>query len=260
MFKYPVADLQALFGLRVNELNVWRDLGVHVAEQISLGHLVTIDADAWFLPDTRDVTYRTGHQKTTIMAQMVDLDRRQLGYFHNAAYFELDGEDFDGVLKLGRHADPTVMPPYVESVRLVGTAAQGADLLDLAIETTRRHLAHRPTSNPFPRFKKQLESDLDWLAKADLEVFHRYAFGTCRQCGSGAELAAAFTRWLERHDGRDLAEATASFDRIAAGTKSLQFGMARLMRGRVFDIDEPLMAMGEAWEAALACLLDAYGD
>ncbi len=260
MFKYPTADLQALYGLRVNELNVWRDLGEHVAEQLSLGHLVTMDADAWFLPDTRDVTYRTGHQKTTIMAQMVDLGRRELGYFHNAGYFELDGDDFDGVLQRGPYADPAALPPYVEAVRTDSAGAHGDALVELAVDATRRHLSHRPSSNPFPRFKKQLEADLDWLARADLEVFHRYAFGTCRQCGSGAELAAAFTRWLEGHDGRDLAEAATSFDRIAAGAKSLQFGMARLIRGRAFDIDDPLTALGEAWEAAMACFLDAYGD
>jgi hypothetical protein len=259
MFKYPAADLQTMYGLRVNELNVWRDLGEHVEEQLSLGHLVTIDADAWFLPDTRDVTYRTGHQKTTIMVQMVDLNGRELGYFHNAAYFELDGDDFDGVLRRGAYADPSVLPPYVEAIRVDDGGLQGAELIGAAIHATRDHLARRPTTNPFPRFRKQLEADLDWLAKSDLEVFHRYAFGTCRQCGSGAELAAAFARWLGQQDHRDLSEAAAGFDRIAAGAKSLQFGLARRMRGRAFDLDELFAMMADAWEAAMAALVDIYG-
>jgi hypothetical protein len=260
MFKYPTADLQAIYGLRVNELNVWRDLGEHVEEQLSLGHGVTIDADAWFLPDTRDVTYRIAHQKTTIMAQMVDLDGRELGYFHNAAYFELDGDDFDGVLRRGPFADPILLPPYVEAIRIDDDGLRGDQLVQGAIDATRAHLAHRPTTNPFPRFRKQLESDLDWLVGSDLEVFHRYAFGTCRQCGSGAELAAAFTRWLVEHDHRDLSEVAAGFTRIAAGSKSLQFGLARRMRGRAFDLDEPFAAMADAWEAAMATLVDLYGS
>jgi hypothetical protein len=114
MFKYPTADLRLLFGLEVAELNVWRPLVDHVAEQLGFGRLLTVDVDAWFLPDTEGVTYRVGHQKTTIAPQMLDVEQRRLGYFHNAGYFELDGDDFDGIVRVGAYEDPpSVLPPYV---------------------------------------------------------------------------------------------------------------------------------------------------
>ena len=33
---------------------------------------------------------------------MIDRDDRRLGYFHNAGYFEADGEDYDGLLRVER--------------------------------------------------------------------------------------------------------------------------------------------------------------
>ena len=66
MFKFPNDDLRSLYGIKVNELNVWRPLVEHVEQQLALGHLVTVDADAWFLPDTRGITYGDATRKTTI--------------------------------------------------------------------------------------------------------------------------------------------------------------------------------------------------
>ena len=40
----------------------------------------------------------------------IDLAERRLGYFHNAGYFELEGDDFDGVFRLGLYADPSRTP------------------------------------------------------------------------------------------------------------------------------------------------------
>ena len=46
--------------------------------------------------------------KSTLVPQMVDVGARRLGYFHNAGYFELDGDDFDGVFQ---RRDATPIPP-----------------------------------------------------------------------------------------------------------------------------------------------------
>ena len=73
MFKFPTADLRTLFGLEVAELNVWRPVVDHIAEQLGFGRLLTVDVDAWYLPDTAGVTYRVEHQKTTIAPQMLDV-------------------------------------------------------------------------------------------------------------------------------------------------------------------------------------------
>ena len=57
-FKFPPEDLRALFGLEVAEFNVWRPTLDHAEEQLELGRLFIMDADAWFLPDTQGVSYR----------------------------------------------------------------------------------------------------------------------------------------------------------------------------------------------------------
>ena len=68
------------------------------------------------LPDTHGVAYRTKHVKSTISPGNRPGWAR-LGYFHNAGYFELEGEDFAGALGIGGD-DPARLPPYVELVRL----------------------------------------------------------------------------------------------------------------------------------------------
>jgi hypothetical protein len=37
---------------------------------------------------------------------------------------------------------------------------------------------------------------MPWLSGQDLDTFHRYSFGICRQCGSNTEWAASFVGWL----------------------------------------------------------------
>jgi len=120
-FKYPPEDLRTLFGLEVSEMNIWRPVVDHVEEQLAMGRLCTVEGDAWFLPDTRGVSYRSEHVKTTIVPARLDRPARHLGYFHNAGFYELGGDDFDGLFRLGEHADPAALPPYVESIRLDGT-------------------------------------------------------------------------------------------------------------------------------------------
>jgi hypothetical protein len=259
MFKFPPADLWTLFGIQVAELNVWLPLVDHVAEQLGFGRLLTVDVDAWFLPDTEGVTYRSGHQKTTLTPQMLDLERRRLGYFHNAGYFEIDGEDFDGVLRSGSHEDPPeILPPYTEVINL-DRLRPGEPALDEVIAILRGHLARRPETNPVVRFQERLERDLPWIATQDMATFHRYAFGTCRQCGANAELAGAFVAWLDPRDGGGLGEIAERFETISDVAKSLQFSLARVPRGRIVDVGAPLEKMASAWDDAMDRLARRYG-
>ncbi|HXW33518.1 MAG TPA: DUF1839 family protein [Acidimicrobiales bacterium] len=271
MFKFPLEDLRNLYGIEVVELNVWRPLSDHVVEQLGFGRLVTVDVDTWFLPDTRGVSYRTAHQKTTIAVETVDLDNRRLRYFHNAGYFELEGDDFDGIMCLGEYEpSPWALPPYVEVVRLdrlrknLGDNAGDADntgdagLVDRVRLLAKEHLSRRPDTNPVSRFLDRLRSDLPWLASHDLDTFHRYAFGTCRQCGASAELAADFVDWLAAQEGCEI-EASKHLRAISDGAKTLQFALARAVRGRNVDLDEVGAPMEIAWERAMSSLVDRYG-
>jgi hypothetical protein len=258
-FKFPPEDLRELFGIEVSEMNIWRPVVDHVAEQLDFGRLCTVEVDSWFLPDTRGVSYRTDHVKSTVVPQMLDREGRRLGYFHNAGYFELDGEDFDGVFRLGPYAEHAGLPPYVEVVRLDRIRRNDPDLVGRVLVLTADHLARRPPDNPVTRLGARLEQDLSWLAEQDLETFHLYSFGMCRQCGATAELAASFVDWLNRHDRTGTEPAAVAFRDLAAGAKSLQFALARVVRGRTVDVAPILGPMEKSWATAMTVLEDRYG-
>jgi hypothetical protein len=83
------SELALLYGLRVEELTVWRPLREHVARQMELGRIVLVEVDGYHLPDTRGVTYRVEHNKTTIGIHRYDAANGTLGYFHNSGSYVL---------------------------------------------------------------------------------------------------------------------------------------------------------------------------
>jgi hypothetical protein len=264
-FKFPIEDLRTLFGIEVNELNVWRPVLDHALEQLELGRLMIMDVDAWFLPDTHGVSYRTIHNKTALVPNSIDRQDRRLGYFHNAGYYELQGDDFDGLFRLGPYEDETVLPPYAESVRLDRMHSDRGELVEGAVALTRAHLARRPLDDPMARFQLRMEHDLTWLEGQDTEVFHLYAFGTCRQCGAAAELAASFVDWLAANDpslgasgAEDLVVVAESFRSVATAAKALQFALARASRGRHVDLKGSFDELGGAYRTAMEGLVARY--
>jgi len=86
-FKPSQEELRDLYGIDVQELTVWRPLIEHAIEHLSTGKLISTEADAFWLPDTVGTDYRLKHSKTTILLANLDVDARQLGYFHNSGYF-----------------------------------------------------------------------------------------------------------------------------------------------------------------------------
>ncbi len=262
-FKFPLADLDALYGIEVFELNVWRPLVAHVAEQLALGRPSIVEVDAFYLPDTAGTSYRAEHVKTSIGVQALDADRRRLGYFHNAGYYELEGDDFAGAFRLeGRLTDPEYLPPYVEVAKL-GTrpAPAGPALREASIACLHYHLARRPVANPCRRYAAKFAADLEWLAAEPLGSFHAYAFATLRQCGSAFELAASYLRWLSGAGGIDIENAALACDRIAGSAKVLQFATARAVHTRrPFDAAPTLDMMAAAWDDVMAALLPRFGS
>lgn len=264
MFTYPEEDLRLLYGVEVHELNVWRPLVEHLEEHLRLGHLVAVDVDAYHLPDTEGVTYHVAHQKTTIGVQLLDRDARVLGYFHNAGYASLGGDDFDALLHLGAHADPLAdaLPPFAALVRLDAVRPDHPHLVDLALERLRVHLARRPADNPVRRLAKRMGEDLPAIASAGIDDFHRYAFGSCRHLGANGELAAAFVGWLaDRDPGADadrLARAAAGYRAVSSGAKAAEFRLARAAAGRTVDLGATMAPLEAAWEEAGTALAEAY--
>jgi hypothetical protein len=257
--KPPLEDLRALYGIDVAELNVWRPLVEHVAEQLDFGRLLTVEVDAFHLPDTVGVSYRTAHVKTTIVPAWVEQDGRQLRYFHNEGLHELQGVDFDALFG----SDPAgahTLAPYVEIIKLDRLCRDETRVVAAAAELVRAHLARRPTDNPVRRMNKRITADLDWLQAAGLETFHLYTFGTCRQSGATAELAADFIDWLDGRTEGGLADVATQFRAVAAAARVVQFNLARSVRGRRFDIQTPLEEMTEGWDRAFVLLCDRYGS
>jgi hypothetical protein len=123
-FKFPPEDLRTLYGIEVAEMNPWRGLEHHIEEQLEMGRLLTAEVDSFYLPDTAGISYELAHVKTTIAPNMIDRDRRRLGYFHNSSYYELGDDDFSGLFGHGR-VQPEVLPPYVELVKLDVVRSRG---------------------------------------------------------------------------------------------------------------------------------------
>jgi len=261
LFKYPPEDLRALYGIDIAELYVWRPVIDHLETALSDGQLLTVEVDAYYLPDTAGVTYRTDHTKTGIVPQMLDRQGRRLGYFHNAGYFELSGEDFSGIFYLDGKPDPHVLLPYVEVVHLDRIRRPGPEeLTDKVRALVREHLARAPETNPMQRFKQHLAVDIPWIQQNGEAGFHPYAFATCRQCGASAELAAAFVDWLDQRDGGGIEAAAEGFRDISVAAKSLQFALARVARGKQIDLDGPFERMGHDWQQAMSLLRSRYAS
>jgi Domain of unknown function (DUF1839) len=260
LFKFPLEDLRRLFGMVVTEQYVWRPVIDHLTDHLGQGHLLTVEVDAWYLPDTAGITYRTAHAKTGVVMQMVDRDEKRLGYFHNGGYYELGGEDFDGIFHLEKGRDPENLLPYVELVRLDRIRRDDEEeLLETVTALTKEHLAYRPTTNPVVRLRDRVEGDLGWLAAEGDEGFHPYAFASCRQTGATAEMAGSFVGWLDGHDGGGLEKAGEAFEVMAQTAKGLQFSLARAARGRKVDLDGPFEQMAQAWDTAIEVLVEKYG-
>jgi hypothetical protein len=244
-FKFPAEDLRELWGIEVAEINPWLPLEQHIETHLSRGRLLTIEVDAWYLPDTAGVSYRSDHTKTTIAVQMLDRERQRLGYFHNAGYFELEGDDYTGALRLT--AEPVSLTPYVEVIKLDRLVRRNhEETWRIATRQVAAHLGRRPEVDPICAFRNRFATDLGWIKEGGGRQFHPYAFATLRQLGSAAELAASLCEWLRR------AEGASHFQQVAATAKTMQFKLARAASGRTVDFDQLFDALEAEWTQAMA--------
>jgi hypothetical protein len=259
-FKPSSTELYELYGFDIQELAISRPLVAHVVEQVEAGRAVLVEVDSWYLPDTAGTAYQVAHAKTTIGVNRIDLAANRMGYFHNAGYFEVEGDDFRRVLRIDEKqkpgSDPGLtpisLPPYVEFVkwRRDFVPPRNGTLVGRSLEIARRHVERIPATNPFPRFKERFERDLGQLVCKSL-CFHDYSFANLRQFGASYELAATWLRWLAGHGISSVEEPAAALQAIADGAKAFQFQLARAVnRGRALDT-APLDAMAAQWDIAM---------
>jgi hypothetical protein len=247
-FKPPHGDLEFLYGIDVQELQLWDGVARHVLEQSKRRRLVLAEVDAFHLPDTRGTTYRSSHAKTTIAIARADTRARRLGYFHNAGYFELEGEDFDAVL------EPALpLPPYVEFVKLERAfRLPDHELRRRSRQLLSRQMAKKPAENPIMAYQRSFEQQARGL-DGHVERFHAYAFASLRQCGAAYELGARYLRWL-LPETADAVAAADDLEAIAVASKSALLRLARAAtKHKALDI-EPLLAVAPRWEAAFGRL------
>ena len=232
-FKPAHTELWELYGLDVQELNCWRPLLDQAREHLAAGRLISTEADAWWLPDVSGTDYRTQHTKSTIVLTKLDVEQQRLGYFHNAGYFELAGEDFVKTFRLDvEPPDPAFMPFFAETVatdRVI--KREGADLRARSGQMLKAHLARRPKTNPVARFAERFARDLPELQAKGLGYYHAWAFATVRQLGSSAEVMALYLAWLGGAEGQ-FAPAIAAYTELSGLAKSFILKAARAVNGK----------------------------
>lgn len=261
-FKPSHDELRELYGVEVQELTVWRPLLDHALEHLAAGKLIATEADAWWLPDTEGTDYRHKRSKTTIVLADIDVAAQRLGYFHNAGYYTLQGEDFVQTFGLAPGPHPAGLPLFAELIRLhPHEALDAAALRDASRQLWRKHLRRVPLGNPVLAFAERFANDLPMLQARGMDHYHAWAFGTVRQLGAACELAAANLRWLgDGAGGADCPAAEAAFQRIAVDAKTLILKGARAVAsGKTFD---PVVQMALAvtgWQHALDALHERYG-
>jgi hypothetical protein len=256
-FKPSTHELYELYGFDVQELALSRPLIEHTVEQVEAGRAVLVEVDSHYLPDTAGTAYKLEHAKTTIGVNRIDPVEGTMGYFHNAGYFEVAGEDFWSLMgpKAATPAQagaPAALPPYCEFIkwRRDFVPPRNGTLIGRSLEHARRHVERIPAVNPFPRFKARFERDLDALVCKTL-CFHDYSFANLRQFGACYELAATWLRWLAGHGISSVEEPAAALQSIAEGAKAFQFQLARAVaRGRALDT-APLDLMAAQWDMAM---------
>jgi hypothetical protein len=260
-FKPPHDELRTLYGIDVQELNVWRPLVEHVTEYLAAGKLISTEADAFWLPDTAGTDYRRQHTKSTIILADIDVEQRSLGYFHNAGYFQLSGDDFVNTFRIGFTDDPVFMPLFAESVRVDAVVRRTeADLREHSELLWRRHLQRVPRSNPVVRFMQRLEAELPSMQQRGLQFYHAWAFATVRQLGAAFELCAQNLSWMRDLGTAVPPESIADCMAISAACKTFVLKGARAVNTkRPLPVREILEPVALAWERGISALAGSVG-
>jgi hypothetical protein len=258
-FKPSLDELRLLYGIEVQELNIWRPLLDHAQEHLAQGRLISVEADAFWLPDTGATDYGQQHVKTTIVLNELDVAAQRLGYFHNAGYFTLEDEDFRQLFRLDGREGAGRLPLYAEMIRTDRLVRLPEPRLrHLARDLLRIHAARRPSDNPVHRFAQRLDADLPSLLEQGLAHYHLWAFSTVRQLGAAFELAAACLRWVEPTGNEAWTAAAARFEQIAHESKALILKLARVVSTRrSFQASIALASTAQAWSDGMRLLDEA---
>lgn len=249
--KPHAADLDALYGLHVQELALWGEVEQHVAVQLAQGRPVLIEVDALHLPDLAGSSYGREHSKTTVAIVRIDVRAGRCSYVHNASRAELEGADYDAVLRAPSSSRGLPLPPYAEVVKRRPAPSNAPTLHETALDLLRVHVSRFGGQAQMPLFRAAFPRQLDEM-RACPEKFHGWAFNTLRQIGAGAELLGSLLGWLEARRPMDFPLLEAAAMDLATTAKALQFRVARMVARDRRDSCNDLFDVLEADEARLA--------
>jgi hypothetical protein len=230
-FKFPLEDIEKLYGTQVTELAIYDSLEDRVLAQTQRGHTVLVEVDGFYLPNTRATSYRREHPKTSVGIDFIDPAGKRLGYFHNTGYHTLDGEDYDGVFrKLARfEGQPDLLFPYVEFAKRVRAPLEGEALAQGSAELLRAHLLRRPTRNPVTEWRTAFPAQLDMLLERGEKFFHPYSFNLMRQLGANFEFLSKYLLWLDANGVAVPHEIATAAQKVASEAMVMQFRVVRAM-------------------------------
>jgi len=251
-FKVPLEDLESLYDIRVTELAIFDRVERHIEVQIARGRLCLIEMDSFYMPDTQGTAYRTEHGKTTVAINRLDLTGKRVEYFHNGGYFQLEGEDFEGLFQLQLTADDPSFLPYTEFAKFPVRMPDTAHVSTMARRLLGTHFGRRPVSNPIRAFVEVFPQQVEAVAERPFGFFHKYAFNTLRQFGANFELAGDHLAWLS---ASEFASAIEDACRISEVAKSVQFQLARAVTRKKYEpLRTALDPAADAWDSMMASL------
>lgn len=261
-FKYPVADLEQLYGTAVQEMAIYDTLEAHIGEQVGRGHTVLVEVDSFYLPDTRATAYRRGHVKTTVAVEGIDTAQQRLTYYHNLGRYTAVDEDYRGLLRLepALRDNSLLLFPYAECVKRVRPPLDGRVLSNAAAAQMRQHLDRLPEINPVSRWREVFDDHVGTILSRGDAYFHHYGFNLPRQLGANFEMLAHGLTWLGEHGYRVPQSIVAGATSIATECKVLQFRLARAVaRGRADACSECLDTLESAYTHVTQGLLNSFG-
>lgn len=262
-FKYPLADLELLYGASVQEMAIYDTLEAHIAEQVGRGHTVLVEVDSYYLPDTRATAYRRKHVKTTVAIDAIDTAMQRLSYCHGLGHYSIDGDDYRGLLRVdpALRGNEILLFPYAECAKRVRPALEARALSNAVAAQMRRHLGRRPLGNPISRWREVFDDHVRTAVSRGDEYFHHYGFNLPRQLGANFEMLGHCLTWLGEHGYRVPSWVLGSAMSMAADSKVLQFRLARAVaRGRPDPCTECLDTLEDAYRNVMEGLLSSFGS
>jgi len=186
----------------------------------------------------------------------LDPDKRRLGYFHNAGYYSLEGEDFARTLRLEHAAGSDFHAVFAELVRIDALVRRPAtELVALSRSLWRRHLKRARRATPCAASRGASSRTCPGIQERGLPTTTPGRSARSASSARRLELAAANLKWLASEGVAGLTPATLAFEQLSAANKTFILKGARATNSRrPLDSAALFDEMAGAWERGMQTL------